>query len=120
MRGFKVIILTVLMGMVFVNLCYCQDTGNNEVGGIESAQETKTAQGTVTSIDAAGGVITVNLFDAINLDNDNITVEILPQAEVYKEDALIHSSDIQVGDVVGIEYYNDSTGSLKATSVTVE
>lgn len=81
--------------------------------------ETKTAEGTVTSIDADGGIVTIKPFTATDLNTDQLTIQILPEAKIYKNGAAIKSSDIQINDVVTVEYYDDPSG-LKATTVNVE
>lgn len=120
MRRLVIVIFIVVTGLFAMTTSYCQDMCDADREDAGSIEQSKIAQGTVTSIDAGGDVVTINPFDAMSLDNDSITVEVLPQAEICKGDSVICSSDIEIGDVVDIEYYNDSTGSLKATSINVE
>lgn len=98
---------------------YCQEMDNVIREDVGEYVATVTAEGTVTSIDADGGIITIRPFDAVDLNNDQLTIQILPEAEVYKNGDKIISSDIQISDVVTVEYYDDPSG-LRATTVTVQ
>ena len=80
---------------------------------------TMTTEGTVTSIDAAGGVITIRPFVATDVNNDQLTIQIIPETKVYKNGNTVNSADIQINDVVSVEYYNDPAG-LRAVTVDVE
>lgn len=88
----------------------------------ESAGDYKTTmnvEGTVTSIDGAGTTFSVRAFVATDVNNDQLTFSVIPETKVYKNGNTINSSDIQVNDVVSVEYYNDPAG-LQAVTVNVE
>lgn len=81
--------------------------------------ETKTIEGSVTSVSADGDAFTIRPFVAVDPTNDQFTFEVLPEAEIYKSNYSVTSSDIEVGDVVTVEYYNDSSG-FKAKTITIQ
>lgn len=93
------------------------DSTMRENSGDYSA--TATTEGNVTSIDADGGVITIMPFVATNVNNNQVTVQIIPETKVYKDGNTINSSDIQINDVVSVEYYDDPAG-LRAVTINVE
>jgi hypothetical protein len=79
----------------------------------------KSAEGAVTSIDGDGGVFTIRPFDASQTNSDQLIFRVMPDTQVYKAGKSIDSSDIQVGDVVAVEYLDDKAG-LKAVTVDVQ
>ena len=79
----------------------------------------KSAEGAVTSIDGDGGVFTIKPFDASQTNSDELIFRVMPDTQVYKAGRSIDSSDIQVGDVVAVEYLDDKAG-LKAVTVDVQ
>jgi hypothetical protein len=92
------------------------DTMKESSGNYNS---TMTAEGTVTSVDGAGSAITIRPFVATDLNNDQLTISIIPETKVYKNGNKINSADIQINDVVTVEYYNDPAG-LQAVTINVE
>jgi len=80
---------------------------------------TMSTEGTVTSVDGAGNAITIRPFVATDVNNDQLTISVILETKVYKNGNTIHSADIQVNDVVTVEYYNDPAG-LQAVTINVE
>ena len=51
--------------------------------------------------------------------NTTLTIQIIPGTKVYKNGKTVKSSDIEISDVVTVEYYDDPSG-LQAVTVNVE
>lgn len=119
----KVLFSAVIFITAMTPLCaapaYCEDMDTTQREDVGEYIETKTLDGTVTSISADGDAVTFRPFDAVDISNDELTVGLLPGAQVYKGGDSISSSDIQVGDVVTVEYRDDPSG-LRAKTVTVQ
>ncbi len=119
----KVLFSAVIFITAMTPLCaapaYCEDmdTAHREDAG--EYMETKISDGTITSISADGGVFTFRPFDAADIGNDELTVGVLPDAKIYRGADSISSSDIQIGDVVTVEYIDDPAG-LRAKTVTIQ
>ncbi|MFA6356524.1 MAG: hypothetical protein WCY23_05390 [Candidatus Omnitrophota bacterium] len=79
----------------------------------------KSAEGAVTSIDGDGGVFTIKPFDVSQTNSDELIFRVMPDTQVYKAGKSIDSSDIQVNDVVAVDYLDDKAG-LKAVTVNVQ
>jgi hypothetical protein len=114
-------IVLIIVSMAALNAvpAYCEDMDTVQREDAGEYIETKTLDGTVTSISADGDVITFRPFDAVDISNDEITVGLLPGAQVYRGGDSISSSDIQIGDVVTVEYKDDPSG-LRAQTITVQ
>lgn len=114
-RGLSVIIM--LAGLLMPGYCTALDNVIREDVGYYADQ--KSAEGAVTSIDGDGGVFTIKPFDASQTNSDELIFRVMPDTQVYKAGKSIDSSDIQVGDVVAVEYLDDKAG-LKAVTVDVQ
>ncbi|MFA5316884.1 MAG: hypothetical protein WC369_05655 [Dehalococcoidales bacterium] len=97
--------------------CAAMDNVVREDAGDYS--ETKSTEGTVTSIDGDGGVFTVIPFDAATTNDNELTIQVMPDTQVYKAGGKIRSSDIQINDIVAVDYLDDRAG-LKAVTVNVQ
>ncbi len=80
---------------------------------------TMTTEGTITSVDGAGSAITIRPFVATDVNNDQLTISVIPETKVYKNGNKINSADIQINDVVTVEYSNDPAGA-QAVTINVE
>ncbi len=118
-RNSTVVIALAALLLICAAPSYCEDmdTAQREDAGEYLA--TKTLEGTITSISSDGDVLTFRPFDATDQGTDELTVSVLPDAKIYKGADTISSSDIQVGDVVMVEYIDDPSG-LRAETITVE
>jgi len=114
-RVISVIIL--LGGLAMPAYCAALDNVIREDVGYYAAR--KSAEGAVTSIDGDGGVFTIRPFDVSQTNSDELIFRVMPDTQVYKAGKNIDSSDIQVGDVVAVEYLDDKAG-LKAVTVDVQ
>jgi len=106
-----------LAGLLMPAYCAALDNVIREDVGYYADQ--KSAEGAVTSIDGDGGVFTIKPFDASQTNSDELIFRVMPDTQVYKAGKNIDSSDIQVGDVVAVEYLDDKAG-LKAVTVDVQ
>ncbi|MDD5136519.1 MAG: DUF5666 domain-containing protein [Candidatus Omnitrophica bacterium] len=96
-------LLSVLMILMALSIpCYCQD---------ESASPAlNTTEGTVTSLDWVGEVMSVN----------DMQVSVPSEARITKGGDRIGLGDINVGDQVTVSYYNDASGRRKAVRIAVQ
>ena len=114
-----IILVIVSMAALSAAPAYCEDMDTAQREDAGEYLETKISDGTVTSISADGDVFTFRPFDAADTGNDELTVGVLPEAKIYRGADSIASSDIQVGDVVTVEYIDDRSG-LRAKAVTIQ
>lgn len=119
LRNSAIVIVLAALLLICAVPAYCEDMDTVEREDVGEYLATKTLDGTVTSIDADGGVFTFRPFDATDIRNDELTVGVLPEAQVYRGGDSISSSDIQVGDVVTVEYIDDPSG-LRAKTITIQ
>jgi hypothetical protein len=98
---------------------YCAAPDNVVREDTGSYSDAKNTEGTVTSIDADGGVFTVRPFDANDTNDNELTIQVMPDTQVYKAGDNIKSSDIQINDVVAVDYLDDRAG-FKAVTVNVQ
>jgi len=98
---------------------FCDEDGNASHEGKREYVAVKTIEGTVTSIDAVGSVLTLRPFEAQGPNSDQLTFQISPKTKVCKGNDTISSSDIEIGDVVTVRYADDPAG-LKADTITVQ
>lgn len=110
-------VIILLGGLAMPAYCAALDNVIREDVGYYAAR--KNAEGAVTSIDGDGGVFTIKPFDVSQTNSDELIFRVMPDTQVYKDGKGIDSSDIQVGDVVAVEYLDDRAG-LKAVTVDVQ
>lgn len=121
MRGrYLVFVFAATLSVTPVATCYCQEIDDNNIRSEVGTYEVlRSAEGTVTSIDGMGGTFSIRPFEVMDVKKDQLIFQVLPDADVYKAGDKITSSDIQVGDVVVVEYYRDSQG-LRAKTINVQ
>ncbi len=101
----RVISLLMIIGVVMSSPSYCQYDAEEP--------ELKTIGGTVSSISVAKSVIVIQA-------GNTFTFSVSPQATITRDIYDIKLSDINVGDYVTVEYYDDASGSHIATGISVE
>lgn len=102
-------IRTMVLAVIFVSLaagiCYCQDD--------TAEPETMTTDGYVTSTDVRNSTISIK---TVNAGVYFVALDTKIKRDVYD----IELPDINKGDYVQIEYYEDKTGARIARRITVE
>ena len=97
-------ILYVLMLLLILSIpCYSQDNSGNP--------PVSTIDGSVTSVDWVGAVISVN---------NNILISVPPDTVIYKGEDSISLTEVNEGDPVTVTYYDDPDGAHKALRIIVQ
>ncbi|MDD5422369.1 MAG: hypothetical protein WC592_07750 [Candidatus Omnitrophota bacterium] len=100
------VVLTVMMCAAAATPCYCQDEAEG--------RELMTVEGYVTTVDDRGSQIKIR-----GIKNTGFSID--KNATITAEDASdIKLSDINKGDYVAIEYYDEPSGSSVVTSIAVQ
>jgi len=96
------IFLVFMMLIFLVAPAYSQDSSQ--------ARNYQTADGTVTSFDWVGSLISIN----------DARFSVSSDVKVYKGDDSIGVDDINVGDQVTVTYYDDPPGVHKIVTIVVQ
>lgn len=98
-------IVTVLLSAFMISNCYAQDDA--------PPREMMTVDGKVASVDVADSTITIKA-------GNELTFSISPDASLVSGIYDIKLSDIEPGNDVSVEHYQDPSGNLIATKITVK
>lgn len=103
------IISVILAIMLFPGFSYCYN------GFHDPQMESQTVEGQICGVDLFYSDIVVKKVSY----HDQITIHVPRNVSIYKKDSVVSLEDIQEGDNVAVDYYNDSPGPLKALKITV-
>lgn len=90
---------------------YCED----EVTG----HKILILKGNVSSVDWVKSMIVVKWFDRSDFRFDEVALYTERNTKITKKGSSIGLGDLNTGDRVIVEFYNDSPNPLKAVSITV-
>lgn len=109
----RLIVLFIMLQILAPEAALCQEVHNG--------RQIQFIQGEVAAVDWAGSKLVVRWFDNETLSNDEINFFVPDGAKVTKgNETVMGFAEIQVGDRVTVEYYNDSPGALKVISINVK
>lgn len=87
------------------------------VWAFDDDQSQKTISGTVVDIDWVKSIITVNYFDPITGNADEIDIIVPDEAKITNGTETKLLSDIEQSDPVTVTYYDDGVSGLKAKRI---